>query len=807
MRDLKIAYGHSRFDTSWRNDIITWPDFCQRISTTVTTTETLDEFLAMKRAMQDKIKDIGGFVAGHLASGRRKRENVLARSMLTLDLDTPPADAWDHIRQVLDCACCIYSTHKHRPDAPRLRLVIPLSRDVTGEEYPAIGRMVACQFGIDWCDDSTYDIERLMYWPSTAKNAVFFRDTQDGPWLDPDKVLALYDDWRDTTTWPTSSRESVAKAPSNRKLTDPRNKPGLIGAFCRTYSVTQAIDTFLADVYEPTGHAERYTYAKGESSGGLVIFDDLYAYSFHGTDPAGGHARNAFDLVRIHHYSHLDDTAAPGTPVNKLLSFQAMSTLAANDTNVRATLATERQAEAATDFTPASEENAEVDVAWQTDLEIDGKGRVKDTLANHVLILQSDPALEGIVFNEHRDGIDVRGHVPWNRYKAGWTDNDDAALRVYLQKTYGLYAQTRTRDALRFVSASRSYHPIRDWLENLPAWDRQPRIEQLLVDYFGATDDAYTAAVMRKTLVAAVARIYEAGVKFDSVLILNGPQGIGKSTFFARLAGDWFSDSLTLTDMKDKAGAEKLQGNWIVELSELAGIRKVELESMKSFISRRDDKYRAAYGTVVESHPRQCVIVGSTNAQDGFLRDLTGNRRFWPVTCSGESPRKPWQLDNATVAQIWAEALAYYHDGEELFLTGDAATQATIQQTEALETDERVGLVAQYLDLLLPDGWPDMGLFERRNWLRGDTEFGTPASTPGTVLRQQVSNMEIWAECFRHEIEAMQPRDSYAIAAMMRKIPGWQRGAKRVNQPIYHLQRVWERTGDNQGSTGGDNHE
>lgn len=148
-------------------------------------------------------------------------------------------------------------------------------------------------------------------------------------------------------------------------------------------------------------------------------------------------------------------------------------------------------------------------------------------------------------------------------------------------------------------------------------------------------------------------------------------KGIGKSTFFAKLAGEWFSDSLTLTDMKDKAGYEKLQGYWMLELGELAGMRKTDVEVVKSFISRSDDKYRASYGVNVESHPRQCVIVGSTNAESGFLRDITGNRRFWPVRISGESNKKAWQMSKEEVQQIWAETLVLYKKGEKLYLEGD----------------------------------------------------------------------------------------------------------------------------------------
>ncbi|HBL6180662.1 TPA: hypothetical protein LR681_002961, partial [Listeria monocytogenes] len=219
-----------------------------------------------------------------------------------------------------------------------------------------------------------------------------------------------------------------------------------------------------------------------------------------------------------------------------------------------------------------------------------------------------------------------------------------------------------------------------------------------LIDYFNATDNSYTRAVTRKMMVAAVARIVHPGTKFDSVLILNGPQGIGKSTFFAKLAGDWFSDSLTLTDMKDKAGPEKLQGYWILELGELAGMRKTDVEVVKSFISRSDDKYRASYGVNVESHPRQCIIVGSTNAESGFLRDITGNRRFWPVRIRGDGKRKAWQMSVYDVEQIWAETLMLYGQGEKLFLEGSDVELATNEQADAMESDEREGLVRTYLD-------------------------------------------------------------------------------------------------------------
>jgi predicted P-loop ATPase len=166
--------------------------------------------------------------------------------------------------------------------------------------------------------------------------------------------------------------------------------------------------------------------------------------------------------------------------------------------------------------------------------------------------------------------VDVVGETPWKQVKPGWGDADVACAKVYFERVYGIWSPTKFKDALlAVISAERVYHPIKEYFDTL-SWDGEERIDRLLVDYLGAEDNAYTRAVTRKTLCAAVARVYEPGVKFDSILVLNGPQGIGKSTFFAKLGREWYSDSLTISDMRDKTAAEKLQGYWILELGELA---------------------------------------------------------------------------------------------------------------------------------------------------------------------------------------------------------------------------------------------
>jgi predicted P-loop ATPase len=435
------------------------------------------------------------------------------------------------------------------------------------------------------------------------------------------------------------------------------------------------------------------------------------------------------------------------------------------------------------------------DLTWQLELELNKNGTVKDTPTNILTIIRNDPRLKGVAYNQMTHLLDVNGKLPWKQVKPGWNDSDLANLKMYFDKHYGIWSPAKIKDALLTAASERVFHPIKDYLEGLPVWDGTERVDRLLIDYLGAEDNPYTRAIMRKTLVAAVARIYEPGIKFDYILVLNGPQGIGKSTFFAKLGGKWFSDSLTVSDMRDKAGAEKLQGYWILELGELAGLRKIDVETVKSFITRTDDKFRQSYGINVESHPRQSVIVGSTNSTSGFLRDVTGNRRFWPVRVN-HGKKKVWEMTD--IDQIWAEALEKYKAGEPLILIGEEEKMAYEEQRDAMEADDREGLVEQYLEKPLPDKWHKMDIYERRSYLSGESEFGETIPE-GANIRTRVCCLEIWCECFGKERNAIRRADSYEIEGILMRLGGWKRyeGNKRGNMrfPIYNAQRAFVREG------------
>ncbi len=784
---MKIAVGNSRMDKKWVNKDISWADFSARCSSTIRTTETVEEYRKLKKGRQDAIKDVGGFVGGHLHEGRRKNGNVLCRSLLTLDMDYGKENMWDDLLSKLQYKLLVYSTHKHTPEKPRLRLILPISHEISEEEYPAVSRMVAKEIGIDLFDDTTYQACRLMYWPSTSSNGEFLFNEKDGELLNPDVFLSKYDDWQDTSTYPTSSRQSEVLRHSISQQADPLTKEGVIGAFCRAYTIEDAIDSFLSDIYEPSAMNGRYDYSQADSAAGVVVYDGKFAYSHHATDPAQGKLMNSFDLVRIHKFGLLDDKSPLDTPISKQPSYKAMTEFAVSLDKVKLELDARRRAQAQIDFNTESDD-------WKTLLKYQPKSSVlENSVWNEMLILNNDPDYRNFAYNELASRIQVTGKVVWERPPDNkfWRDADTAQMKALLDINYIPFSSRNHDVSFTKVADDRHFHPIRDYLNALPVWDGVSRIETLLVNCLKASDNPYVRAVTRKTFAAAVARVYRPGVKFDCVLVLDGAQGIGKSTLFKDLVGDeYYSETLSLTDMDDKSGAEKLQGFWIVEIGELAGMKKADIEKVKAFLATSDDKYRPSYGRTVESHPRQCVIIASVNGERGYLRDITGNRRFWVVKVHQEEQRKRWKFSAKDRDQIWAEAKTIYESGENLFLEDEFILMAQEAQREAMEIDERQGMVEEYLNMLLPDNWNAMDVYSRRNYI---SDKDAPTSPVGTVPRTTVSNAEIWCECFGRNIAELKPTDSYALAALMMKVSGWERTKDSKKLLYYGKQRLYKR--------------
>lgn len=773
MRKLAIAYGSNRQAKQWANKTITFDELKARLKTTIRTPESAEEYARMNKAQRDAAKDHGGFVAGVLRGGCRKVEAVEARSMVALDGDRINADFLERYEAICPYTSALYTTHSSTEDKPRVRLVFPLTRDVSPEEFVAVSRYLADMLGIDYFDECSYQPNQLMYWPSTPANGTYVYKETEGAWLDPDVLLRQHPEWMDPTRLPTSSRESKANTAKQEKVQDPLTKDGTVGLFNRAYfPVTTALEVFLADVYEPTDNDGRWHLIESSSMAGVEIKEDKFVYSHHAKDPAYLKLCNAFDIVRIHRFGDMDDKA----------SFAAMCDFAMEQDAVRQLAASERREDAERDFEAD-------DTSWQAQLQYEPKSAVlKNNLHNITLIMQNDPLLKNIVFNQQTDGMEIKGEVPWKHPSKYWRDADDAQLISYIDSHYGTFSQRNYDIAVTKVTDDRSYHPIREYLSNLPKWDGVPRVDTLLIDYLGAQDNEYVRAVTRKMLCAAVQRVWTPGIKYETMLVLSGPQGIGKSTLIARLAGEWFSDSLSLSDTKDKTAAEKLQGYWILEIGELAGMRKTEEEILRSFLSCQNDVYRAAFARRPTPHPRQCIFFGTTNAFNGYLRDTTGNRRFWPVRVNGKGTKHSWELTASDVAQIWAEVSVLVAAGEDLTLSPELEKYAEQEQRGALESDEREGLVREYLEALLPEDWDSMDLYERRNFLSGNSIAAH--GRVGTVARTRVCTLELWCELFGRDQGSMKRADSSALTAMLIKM-GWKRTEKKERLKLYGPQVVY----------------
>ena len=808
---MKIAIARSRHSKRWRTIEITWSQFLDRLREPMLTAETVREYKSMTREERERAKEAaGGFVGGALEGGRRTTEAVRERWLITLDADQAQPMAWETTSTLMEFRMACYSTHSHTPEKPRLRWILPTDRAMTPDEYPAVARRVATWLDIETMDPTTYQVARLMYWPTCSKDGEYLFREKDGPLLSVDKALASYgpgDAWRDTSLWPIARSEEEIRVKAAAKAGDPTGKHGIVGLFCRTYDVEDVIREFLPDVYLETGTPGRYTYAKGTTAAGAVVYDDgKFLFSNHATDPCCGQSVNAFDLLRIHKYGAMDEDVPEDTPVTRLPSYLAMAKWAADLPEVKRQMAAERAEETAADFADLTEtagggeQEEEDDTGWEAGLELNPKtGECEPSQHNAFLILTHDPALKGAFgYDQFAERPRLKRDVPWRPKgsvaalgkAADWTDLDDAGLRGYLQRRWKFKSDKDLLNALELAFAKYAFHPVREYLKPL-VWDGTPRLDALLIDCFDAEDTPYTRAVARKWMAAAVARVMRPGCKFDAALVLVGPQGIGKSSFAAILSRGWYNDSII--NMSSKDGYESIHGSWIIELSELASVKRADLESVKSFLSKQEDTYRAAYARRVTTHPRQCVFLGSTNEVE-FLRDRTGARRFWPVV-TGTRMLDRAKL-RADVDQLWAEAVVRWKDGEYLDLDDPAQREGWEEAVQSASVqDELDGQLTEYLDTPLPENWGEMTPEARRDYIQGLMPVDPEKCT---LRRDQVCLTEIRMEMCGEDRRQNGGNDllSRRLANLMNNRKDWSKSRKKKKLPLYGAQWVYTRKGE-----------
>lgn len=821
-RQIVISTGNSRKDLNWKRQTLKVSELYEKLRIPNRGVETLDEYMRMSKSKQDDLKDVGGFVAGSLNGGRRKANNVTGRDVITLDFDSVPALGTDNIVKTLDSMqinYCIYSTRKHAANAPRLRVLVPTDRTMTADEYEPCARRMAANIGIAMADPTTFEAGRLMYWPSVCCDSEYVFKTADAPFISVDALLKSYTDWHDFTQWPQVPG-SFSYAKLAVKQGDPEAKDGIVGAFCRKYDVFRAIEELLPGIYAPCDNdPNRFTYTLGSTTGGAVIYDDgKFLFSHHATDPCSNKLVNAFDLVRLHKFGDKDDNAADGTPNNRLPSYKAMCEYANGLDEVALEMLAKRQAQAEADFAGivgggpgsvtidtgigqfVSGSDGEATLAgagdtadgnWQLLLKRNHQtGEVKNTIDNVMLILEHDPRIRGkFALNEFTGRGEILDVLPWStggkETRRMWSDTDSNALYWWMEKTWGITGRGNIDSALDIHAKLHAFNPVVDYLTGIK-WDRQPRLDTLFIDYLGAEDTPYTRAVTRKAFTAAVARAMTPGCKYDNMLILCGPQGIGKSTILDKMSHGWFNDSIRTFEGKE--ASELLQGVWIIEVAELDAFRRTDVSCIKQFLSLTSDRYRQAYGRNVTEFKRRCVFFGTCNNID-FLQDTTGNRRFWPVDTRAQMPTKDVfnDLTSDEIDQVWAEAYFRFITGEQIFLSGDMVEAAMVKQEAHRERSIQEGVIAEFVARKIPDDWAKWTVDRRRDFWAGGIK--TEDASINLVDRQMICAAEVWREVYGHPMdEKAKKSETREINSILASIPGW-KNAGVIYIPQHGAQR------------------
>ena len=805
---IHVAEAKKRNDRVWKDHGYTWSGFVQRLGSVVRTPETEAEYQKWKssddpqeRMKADQAKDVGGFVGGTLKDGLRKKDHVLTRTLICLDLDNADDNVWSDWQGKFGFTAVLYSTHSHTAEKPRLRLVIPLAKEILPDMYEPIALKIIEQMGEKRFDPTTAEVNRFMYWASCPCDGEFvFKVLNDTPLLDGEEFLKQhYANWKDQTTWPVLSGSSgkVGKEVAQKKQTADQ-KAGWVGAFCQAYTIHEAIAAFVPDYERSEDCPDRYSYVKGTTYNGVVTYDDQFSYSHHATDPAGGVLQNAFDLVRIHKFGYLDAGKPNSTALTNLPSYKAMLKLCQKDTKCRVALVGKPKAAGNVPLSSTGSTSSN----WMADLALDEDGSICMTHPNVRLILNNDPELKGIFgFDEFAQRISLVGDAPWPRRNSLpiYTDSDDNQLISLLDERYGLRNPEIISRSMETVADENIFHPVRQYLDGLDEWDGVKRIDTIFPDYFNAKPSDYASAVLRKTLIGAVKRAYEPGCKHDTMLVLRGNQGQGKSTFIRILAtrDDWFTDHL-VGGIGSKDSREGLLGKWLIEIAELVGMKKTDVEIIKNFISTQVDHLRVPYGRRSGSYPRGCVFFGTTN-ESSFLNDETGGRRFWIVDVrpvDGKKPRKDLFKDlPLEVPMIWSEAVALYMQGESTVLEGELLKEAKSWQDRFQYTDPTREAIEEYLETLLPAEWDKMDIYARLNWLRDPLK-----NTTGTQQRQVVCVREIVAEALgKPKDEVPDKWDSNKIRNIVENLNNddgdrWEyMGSARLDFPIYGRQRYFQR--------------
>lgn len=686
MTELTISVGESRRSNRWVPQQISWGALCDKLRTPVRTTDTVAQWAEMSRDQKAEIKDVGGFVGG-VVDGQRKAGAVQSRQIITLDADFATSfdevlDTWE---MMVGKACLLHTTHSDAPGHTRLRMLIPLTRPVDHTEYEPIARRLAEAIDIEIWDDTTYEYNRLMFWPSCCIDAVYRCEVADGSWVDPDEVLASYADYRDMRQWPLSSRQNKAVRKMADRQGDPLTKPGIIGAFNRTYRITDAIVKYLPDVYTPAG-PDRWTYVGGTTTGGAVTYDDdTFLYSHHDTDPTHGRLCSAFDLVRLHKYGELDE-GKEAQDLNQLPSMAAMKQICAADEAVRDELAEAIRANQDDDMFDASPDDLERFAGDLSDL-----GVMTQFLDQYGLSIKYSTALGWMLWDGVRWCTDAEADV--HTLLMRFSDTLYCQARLMLTTAEDECAKAEAKALMKAVMKLRSTNgptgmarllekiltdydhdkwDSRAWELNTPAGivdlqtgamrphdknsqhtkctlvsPSQQGAEEwaAFIDFVTGGDVDFAGYLQRLLGMACIGEVYEEGL-----VISYGPGSNGKSTLFGAVqtalgdyAGTVNADVLVTTrGNTDQSYIASLRGKRLAVMGETEEGAHLANAQLKRLTSRDRIAARKLYKDPIEFIPTHTVIM-HTNFLPR-LASMDGGTKRRIAVAPFLSTRKPEQI-------------------------------------------------------------------------------------------------------------------------------------------------------------------
>lgn len=809
-----------------------WSRLLERLKTHHIDPLTLEELKALPKERQSQRKASHGFFVGTQFQGHtRKKQFARGRQLITLDLDLATPRILIALEQGLGelgkYEYAVYSTHSHGGGDIKLRVVIPLGEVISADLFQAVARITAWNIDSKMMavDHVSFYDTQLMYWPAACSDVEPVFIHHPGPIMPPLEVISEWcgddsDRWKDMALLPRSPREA-AHHDRKDKAADPLTKRGYIGAINRAFTIGEFIAEYLSDIYKPADPG-RYTYIPGTLVNGAIVYDnDTKLQSHHGSDPCCDQNVNVFDLGRIHLFGHLDTEKDAGKPAREMPSFKAMVGFCQSipdvvrelresnygdmdDAAIDAALGEGLEASAGLagvgvaggGLEPAGDAQKPPDEKNGLDrLDLNQHGIVKANIYNLVLILRNWPTFKGLFGHNElthqnvlRRGLrsvsqKINMPLPPGQSCMGLTDIHMGATRLILESPrgdklpgWGLRVSERDlREAVQHVCREGAFHPVRDYLSSL-GWDGAPRLELLWINGCHTPDTPYYRQTSRNLLIGAVLRVMEPGCKFDFMPVMQGDEGVLKSTMVETLGGGaWTGRTPGHFDDKQKF-VEATVGYWFMESPEITHFRRAsDDDAIKAALSETHDHIRLSYRRDAETFPRQFVMIGTTNLLT-FLRDRS--RRIWPIIVPAGQP-----IDLAWIAgnrdQLFAEAMVACREMRAatkavnlpLYLTGEAKTEFEERQETHIAPSlaaADAGVVEEWLNTPVPLS------LSRPGAVRDD--IGDAFAEEKMVLRYVTCGREIFTRAMGGDKNKFTNALSQHVAVVMDKIPGWVRG-------------------------------